>query len=236
MNIRISHEIEGFIREIRKQNGCPFDPKSAVKYATSNVVMTILFGSESQAGIKRSKLIDDSFAFIENLDSRIDYAPIIRILPHFRKKIEDLTGAQERLVSQVETAIERNKRIPSERNFVTRFIEIEWPNYSHQDLIYILRDLCMTSSDSVGVTLMWALLELANHPKVLFRLQREMDEVCPGNRPPFIDDKPRLPFTEAVMCEVMRRHTLVFYPVGRVSMKDTEICGYFIPRGCLVCK
>jgi len=69
--MRISQEIEDFIEEIRKQNGCPFDPQSALMYATWNVVMTILFGSESQAGTKRSKLIDDSFAFIENLDSRI---------------------------------------------------------------------------------------------------------------------------------------------------------------------
>ena len=221
--MRISQEIEGFIKEIRKQNGRAFDPQSALTYATSNVVMTILFGNESQAGAKRSKLIDYSFAFIGNVDPRIDYAPLIRFLPQFRKKIENLTAAQEGLISQIEMEIERNRRDPSERNFVTRFIEIEGPNYGHQDLIYILRDLCMASSDTVGASLGWALMELANHPKVLSRLQREMDEVCPGNRAPSIDDKPRLPYAEAVVCEVMRRHTLVYYPIARVSMKDRDL-------------
>jgi cytochrome P450 len=233
MDIRISQEVEEFITHIRKLNGCPFNPRPALKYGTANVVLSILFGSESQAGIERSKLIDDAFDFIDNVDSRIDYAPIIRFLPSFRKKIQKLTGAHERLMAQIDKAIEQNKRNPSERNFVTRFIEIEGPNYSHIDLMYVLRDLSFAGADTVGITLLWALLELANHPKVLSRLQSEIDEVCSGDRAPSIDDKPRLPYTEAVMCEVMRRHTLVIYPVGRQALKDTEVCGYFIPRGCL---
>jgi len=235
MDIRISQEIEGLITEIRNKNGFPFDPKSVLMYATSNVVMTILFGSESQTGIKRRKLINDAYEFIENIDSRIDYAPFIRFLPSYRKKIAKLAAANERLLSQIGTAIEHNKRNPSERNFVTRFLEIEGPNYNHQDLLYILRDLCMGSASTVEAALAWVLLELANHPKVQSRLQGEIDEVCAENRLPSIDDKPRLPYAEAVMCEVMRRRTLVCHPVGRPAMKDTEICGYFIPRGCLVC-
>ena len=235
MDVRISQEIEGLVTEIRNQNSCPFDPKSALMYATSNVVMSILFGSESQAGVKYNKLIEDLFEFVRNFDARLEYAPLIRFLPFFRKKITDLSNAHKRLMDQIEAIIEQNKRNPSGRNFVTRFIEIEGSNYRQPELLCILRDLGSGSAHTVEATIMWALLELANNTKIRSRLQGEIDEVCSGNRPPTIDDKPRLPYTEAVICEVMRRHTITFNLFPRLAMKDTEICGYFIPRGCLVC-
>jgi cytochrome P450 len=232
-DMRISQETEWLNKEIRKQNGSPFEPKSVLMRATSNVFMTILFGSESQAGMDRSQLIKDSNEFLENMDARIDYAPFVRFLPSLQKTIERTKNAQKRMFDQIEKAIEHTKTNPTERSFVSRFLEIEGPKYSHQDLIYILRDLCLGSTDTVEVTLSWALVELANHPKVQSRLHNEIDEVCSGNRVPSVDDKPRLPYTEAVMFEAMRRHTLVCNPAGRITMKDTEICGYFIPRGCL---
>lgn len=80
----------------------------------------------------------------------------------------------------------------------------------------------------------WALVELANHPEVQNRLQKEIDDVVPEKRLPSLSDKPHLPYTEAVILEVLRRRTVVPFRIPPVSFKDAEGLGCFIPKGSLV--
>jgi cytochrome P450 len=78
------------------------------------------------------------------------------------------------------------------------------------------------------------MIELANHPEIQKRFQREIDEVIPKDRLPSLEDKPRLPYTDAVILEVMRRHTLVPLYVPHVTFKDAEVLGCYIPTGSMV--
>jgi cytochrome P450 family 2 subfamily U polypeptide 1 len=78
------------------------------------------------------------------------------------------------------------------------------------------------------------MVELANHPEVQTRFQNELDDGVPKDRLPSLDDKPRLPYTEAVILEVMRRHIVIPFFVPHATFKDTELYGYYIPKGCIV--
>lgn len=115
-----------------------------------------------------------------------------------------------------------------------RFIEIEGSEYDRQDLLYIVRDLCFASADTVSTTLLWAMVELANNTEIQNRFQREIDDVISKDRFPSLNDKPPLPYTEAVILEVMRRHTLAPLYTPHATLRDAEVFGYNIPRGCLV--
>src|SRR6218665_727833 len=134
----------------------------------------------------------------------------------------------------IEEGIECSKSIECESTFVRRFIEIQGVDYDRQDLLYILRDLCLASADTVTTTLMWAIVELANHPEIQDNFRREIDDVVPKKRLPSIDDKPYLPYTGAVILEVMRRRTLAPFYMPHATLKDAEVLGCYMPKGCMV--
>ena len=141
----------------------------------------------------------------------------------------------QNLLNSIETGINLIKsNNVSESTFVGRFLEIEGADYNHQDLLYVLRDLCLGGTETVPITLEWALVELANHSDIQKRFQKEIDEMVPGGRLPSLDDKPRLPYTEAVILEIMRRHVIGPFYIRHTSLKEAKVLDYDVPKGCKV--
>ena len=81
-------------------------------------------------------------------------------------------------------------------------------NYDKEELLYTLRDLIIGGTDTSMNTLLWAMIMLANNPKVQSSIREEIDSVVPRTRLPSLDDKPNLPYTEASMTELMRWRSL----------------------------
>jgi len=229
-------EIESMHDELLKLNGRPFDPKWSFKFATANVVHRVLFGKKFPEILPKLNhtIVTSAVECFSNMDLAINVAPVLRFLPVFRRKIERLRTSSERLLNAIEKGIEFVISNKSEPTFVGRFLEIEGPNYDHQYLLFVLRDLCFGSADTVSDTLQFAMVELANHPEIQKRLQREIDEVVPGYRFPSFDDKLRLTYTEAVILEVTRRHTIAPLCAPHASLRDTKVLQYDIPGGSMV--
>ena len=93
----------------------------------------------------------------------------------------------------------------------------------------MLRDFALGGTDSVAITLRWALVMLADHPSVQESLQREVDSLIPGDRLPMMEDEQKLPRVRAAILELMRWRTLAPLAVMRRTLFDTEVNGFFIP-------
>ena len=92
----------------------------------------------------------------------------------------------------------------------------------------------MAGSDTSMNTLLWAMITLANNPKVQSSIREEIDSVVPRTRLPSLEDKPNLPYTEASMTEVMRWRTLAPFGIPRQTLRDTEVHGFHVPVGTQV--
>ncbi len=94
-----------------------------------------------------------------------------------------------------------------------------------------IRDELMTiigaGNDTTTLALSYAWHELARHPEVEARLAAELDEVL-GNRPPQVEDLPRLIYTEKVIKEALRLYPPVWAFV-REATAPFEIGGYCLP-------
>jgi len=219
---------------ILKFNGRPFNPILLTVQSTFNVVSSILLGETfamSDTGQRIAKCVPD---FGNHLDNTLNLAPVLRFLPRYSKKISVLAQCHETILNCVKEGIESSKSIECESTFVRRFIEIQGPDYDRQELLYTVRDLCLASSGTVSTALQWAMVELANNSEIQTRFQREIDDVVSKDRLPSLDDKPRLPYTEAVILEVMRRHTVVPLYIPHATTKDTEVLGCRVPEGSMV--
>ena len=97
-----------------------------------------------------------------------------------------------------------------------------------------MRNLILAGNDTSVNTLLWAMIMLANNPKVQSSILEEIDSVVPRTRLPSLDDKPNLPYTEASMTELMRWRTMAPLGIPRQTTCDTEVDGLFIPQGTQV--
>lgn len=65
-------------------------------------------------------------------------------------------------------------------------------------------------------------------------MQQEIDDLVGGGRLPALDDRSQLPFTEACIREIMRLQTLLPTATAHISVEDTQIGGYDVPKDTFV--
>ncbi|HEY6273847.1 MAG TPA: cytochrome P450 [Terriglobales bacterium] len=94
-----------------------------------------------------------------------------------------------------------------------------------------VRDELMTligaGNDTTTLTLCYAWYLLAQHPDIEARLLAELDQVL-GDRPPEVEDLPRLAYTEKVIKEAMRLYPPIWAFV-REAVAALDIGGYRLP-------
>ncbi|MDX2214817.1 MAG: cytochrome P450 [Oculatellaceae cyanobacterium bins.114] len=100
----------------------------------------------------------------------------------------------------------------------------------------LLRDevatLMLAGHETTANALSWTWMLLSQHPKVRQKLQTELTEVL-GDRPPTIEDLPRLQYTNQVVKESMRLYPPVSI-FGREVAKDTRIGDYEVASGTVI--
>lgn len=61
-------------------------------------------------------------------------------------------------------------------------------------------------------------------------MQAEIDAVIGQARPPALEDRNKLHYTNAVIHEVQRKGNVIPFNVPRMASEDTYVDGYFIPK------
>ena len=74
-------------------------------------------------------------------------------------------------------------------------------------------------------------LVMAMYPDVQKKAQTELDRVVGSGRLPDFNDRPNLPYIEAVVKECLRWHNVATLGVPHLSSEDIELKGYLIPKG-----
>ncbi|SJL09908.1 uncharacterized protein ARMOST_13289 [Armillaria ostoyae] len=89
-------------------------------------------------------------------------------------------------------------------------------------------------ADTTVSTVLSAILAFVLYPEVLAKAQAELDEVVGQCRLPNFDDRPQLPYIDAVLSEALRWNPVVPMGIAHRSMKDDVYKGYYIPGGATV--
>ncbi|XP_057620705.1 cytochrome P450 3A6-like [Chionomys nivalis] len=88
--------------------------------------------------------------------------------------------------------------------------------------------------ETISTTLSFIMYSLATHPDVQRKLQQEIDSVLPNKAPATYEALVKLEYLDMVLNETLRLYPNG-YRINRVSKKDAEINGVFIPKGTQVC-
>ncbi|NWI61948.1 CP17A lyase, partial [Todus mexicanus] len=101
-------------------------------------------------------------------------------------------------------------------------------------LLMTVGDIFGAGVETTTTVLKWAVLYLLHYPEVQRKIQEEMDQKIGLARHPHLSDRPLLPYLEATISEVLRIRPVSPLLIPHVSLADTSIGEYSIPKGARV--
>ncbi|XP_022094290.1 cytochrome P450 2U1-like [Acanthaster planci] len=243
---QIASEAAYLLQEIRKKGAQSFDPKKILGNAVANVICFLVFGSRFEYNdVRFTGLIKAIGNSIENsgIAGVVQFLPIVSkltFLPVVKKHIENDKAFQRMLRNLLRDHAE-GYQFGVARDYTDAFrdaIEVkaqkgEQTALNSTSLFYSVSELFAAGTETMTTTFRWALLYMIAYPDIQSRVQQEMDRVVGRNRLPRWLDKPSLPYTEAVLCEIQR---VAIVPLGlpHKCLQDTTVAGYHIPEGAII--
>lgn len=234
MEFMIQREAAAMVGYIQQLCGKSFDPDEVAFLCSSNIISSLVFGYRREYAIGMNEISFCLSKIVHLIDQELELAPILRFLPHYRRRHRAMAQYNVKCFQNIEDEIKRCSTEEGEDCFIRRYLEKEGPGYDPEQLKFTIRDLMGAGTDTTATTLRWAIVLLANHPNVQKRLQEEIDAAITGDVLPSIDDMSRLPYLKAAILEVMRIRTLVPLAIPHMTLTNAIVAGFFIPAGTMV--
>ncbi|TKR59725.1 hypothetical protein L596_029357 [Steinernema carpocapsae] len=102
--------------------------------------------------------------------------------------------------------------------------------FSDENLAANLVDLWMAGTETTIETLLWFMIFTLNNMHVQEKLREESFEITKGNRDVELADRPNMPYTNAVVTEVLRCANILNFNLIHETTRKTVVGDYVIPE------
>uniref|UniRef100_A0A672TS84 Cytochrome P450 family 2 subfamily D member 6/pseudo n=1 Tax=Strigops habroptila TaxID=2489341 RepID=A0A672TS84_STRHB len=173
---------------------------------------------------------DETFKKLLHLfENLVNVVPILLRIPGVPQKV---FRGQKEFMDFIDVLIKKHMETwnPADiRDFTDAFLK-EMEKAEKSGFNYNNLRLVTTTS----ITLRWALLYILLHPEIQSKVQAEIDNVIGRERSPTMEDQVNMPYTNAVIHETQRLGDV--FPTGlpHMTYRDTELQGFFIPKGTTI--
>ncbi|NWS07754.1 CP2J2 protein, partial [Motacilla alba] len=239
---RIQEECRYLVDVFRDEQGNPFDPQLNVTNAVANVICSLIFGNRfeyhDEDFQRLLKLMNEMTALHGAVTSQLynSFPSIMKYLPGAHQTIFKHWRLLKKFMQE---QINKHKEDwnPSEiRDYIDSYLleiskDHDSDTFQEEGLIACSLDLMFAGTETTSSTLRWALLFMATHPEIQAQVQAEIDAVIGQARPPALEDRNNLHYTNAVIHEVQRKGNVIPFNVPRMASQDTYVDGYYIPKG-----
>ncbi|XP_034264191.1 cytochrome P450 2J5-like [Pantherophis guttatus] len=247
MESQIQAEVERFLEDLGSKKGQPFDPSMYLTHLVGNVICAAVFGHRFSTEDK------DFLELIESMHSiskfLISFSHIIyEIFPFIMKYLpgsqQKALSAVENIVAIIKKEITHHKEYPNlhePQDFIDYyFLQMEKskndPNstFDEDNLTHCIGDIFLAATDITSGVLQWALLLMANHLDIQDKVYKEIEKVLDPSHSICYADRKNLPYTNAVIHEIIRSKYITFFGVPRKCVKDVYFNGFLIPKGAMI--
>ncbi|XP_069500528.1 cytochrome P450 2C19-like isoform X2 [Ambystoma mexicanum] len=240
----VQEEAQHMVEKIREHKEAPCDPSSFINHASANIILSITVGErfdyENEIFNRLLFNIKEGFEILcsfwgqlyDMFPKVMDYlpGPHKRMFKHF-KYLEDFIA--ERVKMNQETL---DTNCP--RDFIDYYLiqkeQGKIPmseRFDIMDLKMTVMDIILGATETTNQTLKYGLLLLLKNPDITEKAQKEIDTVLGERSSPNLEDRQKMPYTNAVVHEIHRFCDTV--PMGgcHAVTCDTQFREFVITKG-----
>ncbi len=243
VDVAVVEEGKRLVEILHISEGKPIDPYNPILCSCLYVICGLLFGFDSW-------LCDDreTVAEIGNVDETrdaegaasniVDFFPLLRpFLMGTLKGMLEECDSRMALIGRLEKEHREEYDENALRDLMDHLIkaadnltqsELE-SGLTKEHIMSTAFTLLNAGSDTLAGMLYWGLLYCAVFPDIQAKIHAEIDNVVGSDRPPRLEDRPHLQYTEAFFNEVMRYCVLTPFVIPHATTKDVVLKGYHIP-------
>ena len=245
---RISREARDILCYMEEQNSKAFDPADILARSVANVICRITFGEEYDiSDVDMKELLRLNQELIGNAEdiraaNVMDFFPLVEYLPipAYRRLLDLQCPIFDVIRKHLHKCRERFDPGDKVRDLMSGLLraqsELEGQAALLTDdhLVNTIEDMFAAGYETTSTTLRWAIAFLVNYPRFQADIQHELDDVIGLDRAPSLDDRPNLPLVQATIMEVLRCGNILPQTLPHLTLKDTELCGYRVPKDTVV--
>ncbi|XP_058527980.1 cytochrome P450 2C14-like isoform X2 [Ochotona princeps] len=239
---RVQEEARCLVEELRKTNASLCDPTFILGAAPCNVICSVIF--QNRFDYKDQQFLNLMGKFNENF--RLVNSKIVQICNTFPILLDFMPGSPNTSIKNTiyikNYVLEKVKEhqesldINNPRDFIDCFlIRMEQHNpqseFTIDNLLVTVFDLFAAGTETTSTTLRYGLLLLLKHPEVAAKVQEEIERVLGRHRSPSMQDRSRMPYTDAVVHEIQRYIDLIPHSVPHTTTCDVKFRNYLFPKG-----
>ncbi|KAM5156680.1 cytochrome P450 2C29-like [Mantella aurantiaca] len=246
MESRVLEEATHLIREVTETEGKPFNPIQVLTFAVGNIMNSVLLGEHFD--YKDPKLHELMATTSQHIQSTFcpshmfcNVFPFLLKLPILPKILFKERAYLHKFLLKYIEEHKRTLKPEAPRDFTDYFLlkmkeeeHVENPNFCDLSLLNVLVGLLAAGSETTASTLKFFLVLIAHYPDVQVKVQQEIDDLLQSQRPPGIEDRPQLPYTNAVVHEIQRVLDLTPTALFHAVTKDIQFRGYTLPKGTVI--
>uniref|UniRef100_A0A8C6ZAS5 Cytochrome P450 2J6-like n=1 Tax=Nothoprocta perdicaria TaxID=30464 RepID=A0A8C6ZAS5_NOTPE len=229
IQVEARHLMEFF----QSTDGKAVDPAYPIVLAVSNVICTVVFGHrfslEDETFQKLVKALH-FFTDFANSTSQIlyDICPwLMRHLPGPQQKVFVLCDFIHSFVRKEIRIHKERGKIDDPEDFIDYYL---FQMAKVNNMVQSVFDLFLGGTETTATTLRWALLYMVAYPDIQEKVQQELDAVLGSSQSIWYEDRKRLPYTHAVVHEIMRFCSIILIGLPRETVRDTTLLGYPVPK------
>uniref|UniRef100_A0A667XYL8 Cytochrome P450, family 2, subfamily R, polypeptide 1 n=1 Tax=Myripristis murdjan TaxID=586833 RepID=A0A667XYL8_9TELE len=238
-----------FCKEIADLKGEPFNPHIITNNAVANIICTLVFGHRFEYGdekfMKLMGLLDKGIQIEASIWAQLynSFPVLMRRVPGPHHTIRKIYSDFMDLI-KVDISKHKEDWDPSEpRDYIDCYLsEIQKSNgdafaeatFYEDNLIICALELFVAGSETTSTTLRWAFLYMAKYPEIQEKVQAEIDRVIGQSRQPSMMDRANLPYTDAVIHEILRMGNIVPLSLPHSTNNEMQLGNYTIPKGVVI--
>ncbi|XP_077130949.1 cytochrome P450 2K1-like [Ranitomeya variabilis] len=240
---RIQDELMPLIESFRSHNGKPFNNHMLINSAVSNVICSIIFGKrfeyDDPTFEKLIKMLDEDAKLVGSPQALLyNYYPFIGSLLGLHKKIQQTNIELRSFISQCTT----NRRLELDANDITGYIDAyilkqeqettkAQTYFNEGNLLGSVLDLFGAGTETTSSTIRWGILLMMKYPEIQKKVQEEIKTHIKPGQLPTVEDRRKMPYTDAVIHEIQRFGNILPLNVSHSTPTDVYLRGYLIPKG-----
>ncbi|XP_065604306.1 cytochrome P450 2J2-like [Cyrtonyx montezumae] len=243
----IQTEAQHLVEFFRNEDGRAVDPSFPIVHAVSNVICAVVFGHRFSLQDKTFHQLMEAYNSIVAFGNSYIYYIyetfpwLLGRLPGPIRKVESCCNFIRSFIRQEIKGHRERRTVDEPKDFIDFYLDqmekaknVPNSTYDEENMLQSVFDLFLGGSETTATTLRWALLYMVAYPDIQEKVQKELDAVLGSSHQINYEDRKKLPYTNAVIHEIIRFSSIILITIPRQAVKDTTMLGYQVPKGTII--